>query len=49
MMNARLSRRAVLRGAGVTMGLPFLESLAAATSVRGAAPTFCRAVYGHGY
>ena len=51
------SRRTVLRGAGVTMGLPWLESLAgfglsssasAATSAA-AAPTLCRAVHGHGH
>jgi len=37
---SRISRRAVLRGAGVTMALPFLDSLSAATTGSGAATEF---------
>ena len=51
-----LSRRTFLRGAGVTMALPWLESLsgfgissASAATTAGAAATLCRAVHGHGH
>ena len=53
-VNRRLSRRTFLRGAGVTMALPWLESLAGRDQFslgghhRRAAPALCRAVHGHG-
>ena len=44
----RLSRRTVLRGAGVTMALPWLESLAFATTPSGFPKRFAVLFMGNG-
>ena len=50
-----LSRKTFLRGAGVTMALPWLESLSgfgissASAATAASAPTLCCAVHGHGH